>query len=255
MASSDGRVSSCGKLPPMAPVRGDTHLQTAVLDELAEAEQYRDWLISLAAPWVGQDLLEVGSGTGEYLPGWLALDPELKVTATEADEGRLAAIRARFADDERVSVDQLLLPTDAQASHDAAVAFNVIEHIVDDVGALASMGRLVVPGGRVIIFVPAFPFAMSRFDREIGHVRRYRAAGLRRALEDAGLEVEVLHHVNSAGLAAWFVGMRLLRQRPGSGAALRLWDTHVIPRLRRLETRRTPPFGQSLFAVARRAPR
>lgn len=251
--ATDAHLVSCGKLPHMAPVRGDTHLQTAVLDELAEAEHYRDWLISLAAPWVGHDLLEVGSGTGEYLPGWLGLHDDMTVTATEADEGRLEALRSRFADEDRLSVEQLLLPTDAEASHDAAVAFNVIEHIVDDVGALAAMGRQVVPGGHVVIFVPAFPFAMSRFDREIGHVRRYRAAGLRRALEEAGLEVEVLHHVNSAGLAAWFVGMRLLRQRPGAGAALRLWDTHVIPRLRRLETRRTPPFGQSLFAVARRA--
>jgi hypothetical protein len=46
--------------------------------------------------------------------------------------------------------------------------------------------------------------------------------------------------------------MRLLGRRPRSGDALRRWDAAVIPRLRSLEQRREPPFGQSLFAVGRK---
>ncbi len=46
--------------------------------------------------------------------------------------------------------------------------------------------------------------------------------------------------------------MRLLRRRPEAGEALRRWDSLVIPRLQRLEQRREPPFGQSLFAVGRK---
>lgn len=245
-------ANGCGMLPYMCPVRGDSTLQTAVLDELAEAEHYRDWLIALAAPWVGDDLIEVGSGTGEYVPGWLGLGDTIRVTATEADEARLDGLRSRFGGEPRVSVKELLLPTDAAGSHTAAVAFNVIEHIVDDVGALRSMRDLVAPDGKVIVFVPAFEVAMSRFDREIGHVRRYRARTLRASIEAAGLEVDELHYVNSVGLLAWIVGMRLLGRRPTSGKALDLWDEHIIRRLRRIEERRRPPFGQSLFAVAHR---
>lgn len=235
----------------MSSVRGDTTLQTAVLDELAEAEHYRDWLISLAAPWAGDDLIEVGSGTGEYVPGWLALGAEVRVTATEGDPGRLQGLTSRFADDPRVKVRELLLPCEHSAEHSAAVAFNVIEHIEDDVAALRSMSNLIRADGHVIVFVPAFEFAMSAFDREIGHVRRYRVDSLRRALDAADLDVETIHYVNSVGLLAWFVGMRILGRRPTSGRALDLWDEHVIRRLRRLEERRLPPFGQSVFAVAR----
>ena len=39
--------------------------------------------------------------------------------------------------------------------------------------------------------------------------------------------------------------------RPREGRALALWDRRVIPLLRALESRRPPPFGQSIFAVAR----
>jgi hypothetical protein len=105
----------------------------------------------------------------------------------------------------------------------------------------------------VVLVVPAFPIGMSKFDRAIGHQRRYRKATLRAALESAGLQVEVLRHVNGPGLLAWIVGMRLLRMQPGSGPVLRIWDGRVIPRIRRRETQREPRFGQSLLAVARRA--
>lgn len=233
-------------------VRGDSALQTEVLDDLSEAENYRSWLVSLAAPYVGTDLLEVGSGNGDFAAEWLALDPELRVTATEGEDVRLAALQQRFADEPRVAVEKLLLPADAGGHHSSALAFNVVEHIVDDVAALRSMGQLVRPGGFVVVFVPAFEVAMSAFDHEVGHVRRYRRDGLRTALERAGLEVDQLHYVNSLGLGAWIVGMRLLRRRPEAGATLRVWDGRVIPVLRRVENRWRPPFGQSLFAVAHR---
>jgi hypothetical protein len=105
----------------------------------------------------------------------------------------------------------------------------------------------------VVVFVPAFPFAMSDFDRAIGHYRRYTKDAARRAFADAGLVVEELRYVNVPGLAAWTVGMRLLRMRPRDGLVLRGWDRAVVPVARRVENRVSPPFGQSLLAVSRTA--
>jgi SAM-dependent methyltransferase len=150
-----------------------------------------------------------------------------------------------------VDVRQLLLPSTETGSHSAAVAYNVLEHIPEDVAALRGFAKLLRPGGAVVLIVPAFEFAMGRFDRAVGHQRRYRVAGLRAALEEASLRVERIHYVNSLGLLAWFVGMRLLRMTPAEGPVLTVWDRGVIPVLRRLERGRQPPFGQSVFAVAR----
>lgn len=72
-------------------------------------------------------------------------------------------------------------------------------------------------------------------------------------VEGAGLSVEHLHYVNAPGFFAWLVAMRLLKGRPKDGPALRGWDRLVVPLSRRLESRHQPPFGQSLFVVARRA--
>lgn len=233
----------------MTPVLGDSVLQSQTLEDLSSAVNYHDWLTTLAVPYLGEDPLEVGSGSGDYAATWVKTAG--RITATDADPARLAQLRIRFAGDPRVRVGELSLPSVEDGGHSAVLAFNVLEHIADDVATLRGLGRLLRPGGAVVLFVPAFPALMSRFDRAVGHQRRYRLDTLLRVLAVAGLRTETLHYVNAPGLLAWFAGMRLLGMTPGEGRLLRVWDGVVVPGARRLEARRSPPFGQSVFAVAR----
>jgi len=232
----------------MTQVRGDSALQTEVLEDLAEAVNYRQWLCALAAPWLGDDPLEIGSGVGYYAQD--LLDDVPRITVSEADPSRLAELHKRFDHDERVTVRELLVPITVTGEHSSVVAFNVLEHIPDDVEALRTFAGLVRAGGRIVMLCPAFPIGMSKFDLEVGHVRRYTKATIGAAARDAGLQVEQVHYVGSIGLLAWIVNMRLLRGRPQAGRALRLWDRYVIPAVRRVEARVRPPFGQSVLLVA-----
>jgi SAM-dependent methyltransferase len=230
-------------------VAGDTALQSDVLEDLSSAVNYRRWIVDLTRPYLDGRVLEIGSGNGDYAEEWA--DRGVAITASEADASRLAVLKDRFDGDGRVDVRELLAPITGTNDYDAVVALNVMEHIDDDVEAMRSFARQVRPGGLVVLFVPAFPIGMSRFDREIGHFRRYRKKTLRGALVGAGLDVEVLRHVNALGLFAWIVMMRLLRQRPKAGPLLRLWDGLMIRIIRLIESRVEPPLGQSLLAVAR----
>jgi SAM-dependent methyltransferase len=234
----------------MTRVEGHTGLQSEVLEDLSEAVNYRRWLVGLATPHLADPALEIGSGTGDYAEEWA--DRGVRITASEADPARLAALHARFAGHERVSVRELAVPIDARADYATVVAINVLEHIPDDLAALEAIGRLLRPGGRAVLLVPALPALFSRFDRAIGHQRRYRRRELVEVLQRAGLVVEKVHYVNAPGVVSWFVGMRLLRLTPRAGLLLRLWDRVVVRIACRLERRWRPPLGQSLFAVARR---
>jgi SAM-dependent methyltransferase len=230
-------------------VLGDAQLQSRALEGLASAVNYRRWLTSLALPYLGEHAIEIGSGRGDYAEEWAAQG--VRVTASEAEASRLELLRRRFAGSGLVDVVEYAAPADVEGDYSSVVAYNVLEHIPDDVAALEGFARLLRPGGAVVLFVPAFEGAMSRFDRAVGHQRRYRVATLRAALSAAGLHAERLHYVNSLGLLAWFAGMRLLRMAPNEGPILSAWDRAVVPALRRAEARRPPPFGQSVFAVAR----
>jgi SAM-dependent methyltransferase len=234
-------------------VNGAPALQHRVLEALEGARNYNAWVASLVQPYLGDDPIEIGSGTGTYAELWLAEGLE-RLTVSDTDSAMVERLRSRFAEDARVAVQELDLLDAPEARHSALVALNVLEHIEDDVRAVATAQRLVRPGGAVVVFVPAFPFAMSRFDRAIGHYRRYTADRLRSVFVEAGLEVEDVAYVNAPGLLAWTVGMRLLRMSPREGIVLRCWDRAVIPPTRRLETRRRPPFGQSVLGVGRIGP-
>ncbi len=238
-------------LPPdLPPALGDSVLQSQTLESVAGAVNYHDWLTSLAVPYLGGHPVELGSGLGDYAQRWLA-DGVPELTVTEVDPSRLGVLRERFAEEPRVQVQALDIFHPPTAEYSALVAFNVLEHIADDVSALHAAHRMVRPGGAVVMLVPAFQFAMSKFDRAVGHVRRYTSETITGAMQDAGLTVEHVRYVNIPGLAAWFVGMRLLRVTPGDGPLLTIWDRQVIPRTRRFEERHRAPFGQSVFAVAR----
>ncbi len=236
--------------PEGVTAAGDSALQTQTLESVASALNYHRWLTALAQPHLGDSPVELGSGLGDYAQAWL--DQGLpSITVTEVDRSRLGVLQARFADDPRVTVSSIDVFRPPVGRHSAYVAFNVLEHIDADVEALRAAHTLVRPGGAVVMFVPAFELAMSRFDRSVGHVRRYTRRTLSEAFTSAGLEVEHTTYVNMPGLAAWFVGMRLLRMIPGDGPLLSVWDRAVVPLARRWEATHPAPFGQSVFAVGR----
>lgn len=225
-------------------------LQHSVLEALEGARNYNEWVASLVLPHLGDDPLEIGSGTGTYAELWLGMGLG-RLTVSDLDANLVERLRERFAGDSRVQVVELDLLTAPPAEHSAVVALNVLEHVDDDVAGLQAAAELVRPGGAVAVFVPAFPFAMSRFDRAIGHHRRYTLASAREAFTKAGLTLEELRYVNAPGLIAWTIGMRLLRMSPREGLVLRAWDRAVVPPARALERRLRVPFGQSMLAVGR----
>lgn len=229
---------------------GDTVLQSSTLESLTSAYRYHAWLTELARPYLGEHPIELGSGLGDYAASWLEMGVP-RFTVTDADSSRLGVLTERFGADDRVEVLGLDVFDPPAREHSSFVAYNVLEHIPDQVGALRAAHRLLRPGGAVVMFVPAFEIGMSDFDRAVGHVRRYRLAGLRAAYEEAGLRMERLHYVNAPGLLAWIAGMRLLKMTPGDGPTVRAWDRFVVPVARGVEQRVRPPFGQSAFAVGR----
>jgi hypothetical protein len=72
----------------------------------------------------------------------------------------------------------------------AAGLFDVVEHIQDDVGFLVRLRRLMQPGARLYVTVPAFHFLWSAEDTIAGHYRRYTLRSLRQTLKKAGFVVE-----------------------------------------------------------------
>jgi SAM-dependent methyltransferase len=225
----------------------DAELQET-LDNLDDAGNYAAWIFELIAPHLGDDVLEVGAGHGTFTE--LLAKTGKRVVTSDVSERCVGILRDRFAGDS--SVEVIAGSIDAVAGSgpfDAAILINVLEHIEGDDDALRQLAGVLKPGGRAVLWVPAFSLLYSDFDRKIGHHRRYRKDGLRTQLSRAGYEVRDLRYVNAAGAVAWLVLARFLRRAPTSGAPVKIFDRYFVPVLKRLERRWPPPFGQSVFAV------
>jgi XTP/dITP diphosphohydrolase len=220
------------------------------LDSLDGADNYARWIFDLLEPHLGPRVLEVGAGHGTFTD---MLARERRVMATELSPRCIEVLRQRFVG--RPEVEVLASDVSGAGLHgpyDAAVLINVLEHIDDDGQALRELASALRPGGRLILWVPAFEALYSDFDRRIGHRRRYRLGELRAKLTAAGLDPVDLRYVNSVGAVAWWVAARHLRMNPTSRRNSSLFDRFAVPVVRRVESRVRPPFGQSVFAVATR---
>jgi SAM-dependent methyltransferase len=233
----------------MADITGDQRIQSEVLEGLATAVNHRRWFIELALPYLGDNPIEIGSGLGDYALEWSEHLP--RFTATEADPDRLVLLKERLADHPTIDVRQMLLPTTETGDYSAAVSYNVLEHIEDHATALRSMATLVRPGGKVILIVPAFMFAMSNVDIATGHVRRYTKKSMRAVMDEAGLEIEKLHYANALGLIGYYAATSIFKLAPKEGPMVKIYDSVVLPVTKAFESVVRPPFGQSVFVVAR----
>lgn len=243
--------------PSSSPTGGASEMGFAEqLETGRQADNYNRWVAEQFLPHLGRRVLEVGCGIGNLSQFWVDRDAFLGI---ETEPECVSKCRERFRDYPNVHFIQDYVEAPrwierwSAARFDSLVAINVLEHIRDDLGALRGWGQIVRAGGggTVNVFVPAFEFAFSSFDKRYGHFRRYTKESLRDKLLDAGLEIQVLRYFNLPGLLAWWGTFVLLgRKRAGSGQ-IDLYDKTVVPLLRRLESRFTPPFGNSIVAVCR----
>jgi glycosyltransferase involved in cell wall biosynthesis len=212
--------------------------------------RYTAFLWELIRPYVGRRVLEVGSGTG-VMTRYLATREH--VVATDLDPQYVELLRRTYAGSPNVEVralDLARLGDDGiRGGFDTVVCANVLEHVADDGTALRAMRDILVPGGRVVLIVPALRQLYGAIDEAIGHHRRYTRADIERKLAEAGLAVEHVSYFNVLGVPGWFLNARLLRRRSVPGLQARLND-RLVPLLR-LERRLRPPIGMSLLAVGR----
>ena len=149
----------------------------------------------------------------------------------------------------------------ADATFEAAIALDVLEHIPDDTAAAREMARVLVPGGMAFITVPAYRSLWSGHDVALMHQRRYVAREVAATLTAAGLEVVHLTYTVSAILPAVFAirSAQRLRRNLSPRADVRATPPALNNALRalldaegKIALKSSLPFGLTVFAAARK---
>jgi SAM-dependent methyltransferase len=216
-----------------------------------------DLLRTVLGPYVGspERVLDVGSADGPSV-GWLTaphkVSLDLDPRGLQAPAGICGSV--------------LALPF-ADGSFEVVGAFDVVEHCEPEDLALAELHRVLEPGGRLLLSVPAYRWAWSDHDVANGHLRRYTRSGAVSVLRAAGFDV-VRATYGFASVFPAFVAeraVRQVRQRFASARHAGAVDVVEVPEVgrtierlllglcrldQRVLARRDLPLGSSVFVAA-----
>lgn len=206
----------------------------------------------------GSRILDIGCGTGANLA---ALSPAFDVVGIDFSPDALSPCRARKLK-ALARADAARLPF-RPCSFKAALMVDVLYHsaVDDKVGALREGGRVLSPGGVLILNVPAYEWLRSSHDEAIHTGHRFTRGEVSRLLRESGFEPVDVGYWNSLLFPAISV-VRTLRRGDGSRASdLEGYREGLVTRglstvlsIERTARRVVPmPFGLSVFAIARKA--
>lgn len=221
------------------------------LEAMAGAKNYNKYLVkfitSAAKDTESKKVkaLDFGAGSGTYAE--MVRDQGIDVDCLEPDK-KLQKILNKKGFKAIDNIDNL-----KPEIYDVIYALNVMEHVKNDAEAIAKLRNALKPGGRLVVYVPAFQVLYSAMDERVGHYRRYRKERLRLAAREADLSIQQLRYCDPIGFAAALT-FKGVGNKDGviSSGSVRFYDRLIFPISRVLEVATGHMFGKNVVLVAKR---
>jgi SAM-dependent methyltransferase len=179
-------------------------MDRAVFDRMAEQDSKHWWFVArrrILSALIQREvrlpadarILEIGCGTGH---NFQMLERFGHIDAIEIDEGARALASRRLG--REVGTAPLpKLEGIPDGSYHLIALLDVLEHIEEDEASLASIGRKLAPGGRILLTVPANQWMWSAHDAAHHHHRRYSKDRLAKVIASAGLRAQRISYFNT----------------------------------------------------------
>jgi SAM-dependent methyltransferase len=219
------------------------------LEAMAIAVNYNNYLFSLILTCMKTErelkVLDIGAGIGTFAKK--VRDKGYDVLCYEPDPGQSEIMKAKGLRVTRCLDDV------TPASLDLIYSLNVLEHIENDTQALLQWLLLLKPGGRMLIYVPAFQFLFSSMDRKVGHFRRYRKSELVKKSSVAGYKIVRAEYADSIGFFA-SIAYKYLNNSSGdiNQKALQIYDRFIFPISKALDLVMHSMLGKNVFLIIER---
>ncbi len=224
------------------------------LELFSHAKNWKNYYYHIIKKYLRGDVLEAGAGIGTTTlaicdgtqKSWVCLEPDGKL-------GEI--IRQKITGKQLPAcctyVEGTLKDIPDERLFDAILYMDVIEHIESDSNELENAFSHLHPGGSLIILAPAHNALYSKFDKKIGHFRRYNKDMLKAILPQK-MKIQVLYYLDSLGCILSFSNKIFLKQSYPTVPQIKFWDRVIVPVSRLLDRLSFHRIGKSVLLVAQK---
>lgn len=220
------------------------------LESMGRAVWYNNWTLDKFTDCLYGDILEVGCGIGNFTKDLIKYG---KVWAVDINKEYLNVIKKEQGSKVQVGLGDIEKGKYffGDQKFDSIVCLNVLEHIKDDEAALDNLFKLLKPGGKLVLLIPAHQFLYGAIDRAIDHYRRYDKSKICKRLKKIGFKIEIAKKLNFLGALGWFVAGKILKQTIVEKGNIKIFNL-VAPIFLRMENFIEPPIGISILLIAQK---
>ena len=184
---------------------------------LEKADKFNNWMYSVLKPFLGGNILEVGSGIGTISQKIVNDFPNSQIVLSDIDSRYISILNNRFNSIDNVKCLKFDLGNiydlkNINQKIDSVLAVNVLEHLEDDVLALNNIYNILDNKGKFIILIPAHKFLFNCIDKAIGHHRRYTKKEIVQKISKTKFKINKVFYFNFFSIFGWYIQGNILKK-------------------------------------------
>lgn len=195
------------------------------LEIFDKAVLWRKYIYFLVKKYIKNDLLEVGAGIGSFTKNYKS---NLKnITLTELDKQNIKRLKKRFKGS-KIKI-KAKLTSNLSGKFNSILYMNVLEHIKNDKKEINISLNKLNKKGYLIILVPAHNELYTKFDKEIGHFRRYKIYFFKK-LKLKNAKIVKLQYLDCLGYFLYYLNKIFYKNEIyPSKTKIFIWDKFFTP--------------------------
>ena len=218
------------------------------LDNFDKATIWRKYIYLEIKKFIKGNVLEVGAGIGSFTRNCMGLAE--KLTLSEVDANNYLIIKEKFKN-KKIRVSNKITEK-LNDTFNTIMYLNVLEHIKDDKNEILGALKKLEKNGHLIILVPAHNKLFSKFDKAVGHFRRYEKNFFKN-LNLKNCKIKKLIYLDSLGYCLYYLNKIFFKEEIyPSKFKIFMWDKVFTPITFFLDKIILNKFGKNILYVIKK---
>lgn len=218
------------------------------LEIFDKAVFWRKYIYFLVRKYLKNGLLEVGAGIGSFTKNYK--NNFTNITLTELDKKNIKKLKKRFKNSKIKILSKFT--SEIGKKFNTILYMNVLEHIKNDKKEINISLSKLNKKGYLIILVPAHNELYTKFDKEIGHFRRYKINFFKK-LKLKNSKIIKLQYLDCLGYFLYYLNKMFYKDEVyPSESKIFIWDKFFTPLTFFLDKFLNYKFGKNILCIIKK---